>query len=48
VPERIVSGTSDSDRLAQYPLVTADDRIRGVTPACGARAFQRLMTDSFQ
>ena len=37
-----------NDRLAHYPLVTADDRIRGVTPARGARPFQQLMTHSFQ
>jgi hypothetical protein len=36
------------DRLAQYPLVTADDRIRGVTSARGAGPFQQLTTQGFQ
>jgi hypothetical protein len=36
------------DRLAQYPLVAADNRIRGVTSARGAGPFQQLMTQGFQ
>jgi hypothetical protein len=31
-----------------YPLVAADDRIRGVTSARGAGPFQQLMTQSRQ
>ena len=37
-----------NDRLAQYPLVAADNRIRGVTSARGAGPFQQLTTQGFQ
>ena len=37
-----------NDRLAQYPLVAADNRIRGVTPARRAGPFQPPMTQGFQ
>ena len=37
-----------NDRLAQYPLVTADNRIRGVTSTRGGGPFQQLMTQGFQ
>ena len=37
-----------NDRLAQYPLVAADDRIRSVTSARGAGLFQQLVTQGLQ
>jgi hypothetical protein len=37
-----------NDCLAQYPLVAADDRIRGVTAARGTRPFQQLTPQGFQ
>ena len=37
-----------NDRLAQYPLVAADNRIGGVTSARGADSFQQLTPQGFQ
>ena len=37
-----------NDRLAQYPLMAADNRIGAVTPARGAGPFQQLMTQGLQ
>jgi hypothetical protein len=37
-----------NNRLAQYPLVAADNRIRRVTSGHGAGPFQQLMTQGLQ
>jgi len=37
-----------NDRLAQYPLMAADDGIRSVTSAGGGDPFQQFMTQGFQ